>query len=146
MEEDVRLIVPTAFDSELIEQLKATAVQLQHPSRYFSFIEQHLPIIGSMASGGEMLCTKEPALSPDAWLEVVRCAITRWLGNTSPQDLAVVVGDNMLSYAYALQYEQFIKHVGDFFSIPQDTYVLLQANKVCFQYTYEDELFLYHLE
>jgi hypothetical protein len=146
MEEDVRLLVPTAFDSELIEQLSATSFQLQHPSRYFTFIEQHLPIIGSMASGGELLCAKEAATSPDTWLEVIRAALNRWLDHSTPQDLVIVVGDNMLNYAYALQYSQFIKHMGDFFSIPQDTYVLLQENKVCFQYTYEDELFLYQLE
>jgi hypothetical protein len=146
MEEDVRLLVPTAFDSELIEQLRATSFQLQHPSHYFTFIEQHLPIIGSMASGGELLCAKEAATSPDTWLEVIRAALNRWLDNSTPQDLVIVVGDNMLNYAYALQYSQFIKHIGDFFSIPQDTYVLLQENKVCFQYTYEDELFLYQLE
>ncbi|RZK44069.1 MAG: hypothetical protein EOO61_04445 [Hymenobacter sp.] len=146
MEEDVRLVVPTAFDSELIEQLAATDFQLQHPSRYFTFIEQHLPIIGSMASGGELLCAKEPATSSDAWMKVVQAALNRWLVNPSPQTLAIVVGDNMLNYAYVLQYNQFSKHVGDFFSVPQDTYVLLQEHKLCFQYTYEDELFLYQVE
>lgn len=146
MEEDVPSVVPTGFDSELIKQLGTTGFQLQHPDRYFSFIEKQLPIVGSMAAGGELLYTKKTALSLDDWLEAIRAAITRWAGDVSSQDLAVVVGDNMLNYAYALPCSQFIKHVGDFFSIPQDTYVLLQKEKLCFQYTYEDELFLYHLE
>ena len=139
-------IVPTSFDADLLEQLSATGFQVQIPDRYFTFLEQHLPIVGSMASGGELLCTKAPASSPDEWVKTLQLAITGRVENASPQDLAVVVGDNMMEYAYVLQYGQLVKHVWDFFSIPQDTYVLLQSNKVCFQYTFEDELFLYRLK
>ena len=146
MEEDVRSIVPTIFDSGLLDQLVATGCHIQHPDRYFAFVEQRLPIVGSMASGGEWLCAKGPASSYDEWLDTLRSAITRGVGDASPHDVAVVVGDNMTNYAYTLRYGQFIAHVGDFFSIPQDTYVLLQSNKVCLQYTFEDELFLYRLE
>lgn len=145
MAEDVHSIVPTSFDSELIKQLSATGFQLQIPDRYFTFIEQHLPIVGSMASGGELLCTKDPASSPDEWVATLQSAITGRVENASPQDLAVVVGDNMMEYAYVLRYGELVKHVWDFLSIPQDTYVLLQSNKVCFQYTFEDELFLYRI-
>ena len=99
-----------------------------------------------MASGGKLLYTKEPACGPVEWWETIRSAIAREVGDASPHDVAVVVGDNMMNYAYALRYSQFVQHMGDFFSIPQDTYVLLQSKKVCFQYTYEDELFLYRLD
>jgi hypothetical protein len=146
MKEDVQSIVPTTFDTELIGQLSATEFELQPPGSCFSFLEQHLPIVGSMASGGELLCTKEPTSSPGEWWETIRSAIARKVGNASPHEVAVVVGDNMMNYAYALRYNQLVQHVDDFFSIPQDTYVLLQSNKMCFQYTYEDELLLYRLE
>ena len=145
MEEDVHSITPTAFDSELITQLSATAYKLQHPEFYFSFIEQHLPIVGSMASGGELLCTKNSASAPGEWWEIIRSAIANQVGDP-PHREAVVVGDNMMNYAYALPYSQFIKHAEDFLSIPQDTYVLLQSTKVCFQYTFEDELYLYRFD
>ncbi|MCB2376826.1 hypothetical protein LGH70_04495 [Hymenobacter sp. BT635] len=146
MDEDVHSIIPTTFDSELIAQLGATEFEVQHPAPYFSFIEQHLPIVGSMASGGELLCAKESASAPGEWWETIQLAIVRQVGEASPQHMAVVVGDNMMHYAYALRYSQFIQHMEDFFSIPQDTYVLLQSSKVCFQYSYEDQLFLYRLD
>ena len=146
MGKDVHSITPTTFDSELIAQLGATGFEIQHPGPYFSFIEQHLPIVGSMASGGQVLCTKNPASAPGEWWETIRSAITRQVGDAPFHCEAVVVGDNMMNYAYALPCSQLIQHAEDFFSIPQDTYVLLQSNKVCLQYTYEDELFLYRLD
>ena len=146
MEDDVHSIIPTTFDSELIAQLSATEFKLRHPELYFSFIEQHLPIVGSMAFGGELLCTKKPASASGEWWETIRSTITRQAGDASPHNEAVVVGDNMMNYAYALPFSQLMEHIEDFFSIPQDTYVLLQSKKLCFQYTYEDELFLYRFD
>jgi hypothetical protein len=146
MEENIQSIIPTAFDSELIVQLSATEFKLQRPELYFSFIEQHLPIAGSMVSGGELLCTKNPASASGEWWETIRSAITCQVGDTSPHKEAVVVGDNMMNYAYALPYRQFVEHAEDFFSIPQDTYVVLQRHKLCFQYTFEDELFMYRFD
>ena len=104
MEEDVESIIPTTFDSELLAQLVETGVELQHPGPCFSFIEQHLPIVGSMASGGELLCTKEPASSPGEWWETTRSAIVRRVGDASPHDVAVVVGDNMLNEVVRLRW------------------------------------------
>ena len=104
MGEDVHSIIPITFDSELLTQLGATGVELQHPMPCFSFIEQRLPIVGSMASGGKLLCTKEPVCDPVEWWETIRSAIAREVGDASPHDVAVVVGNNMMNYAYALRY------------------------------------------
>ena len=145
MEEDVQSIDPTTFDSELIEQLGANGFQLKNPDPFFSFIEQHLPIKCGRATGGELLCVKGPANSADEWPETLRSAITCSVGDASPHDGVVVLGDNMINYAYVLRYSHFIKHVWDFFSIPQHTYVLLQEKKLCFQYTFEDDLFVYRI-
>ncbi|GAB3590480.1 hypothetical protein [Hymenobacter daeguensis] len=145
MEDDMHSITPTTFDTELIEQLGTEAFQLQNPTPFFSLIERQLPIVGSMATGGELLCAKADATSND-WIEMVRSAIVNCVEPRSHQDLSVVVvGDNMINYAYALRYSCFVDYLWDFFSIPQDTYVLLEANKLCFQYTFEDELFIYLL-
>lgn len=145
MEEDVHSVASTTFDSELMEQLGANGFQLKNPDPFFSFIEQHLPIVCGRPTGGEWLCTKGPASSDDGWPETLRSAITSRVGDALPHDAAVVVGDNAMNYGYVLQYGHFIKHVWDFFSIPQHTYVLLEEKKLCFQYTFEEDLFVYRI-
>jgi hypothetical protein len=147
MEDNLNKIEPTSFDNELTGNVELSKVfRLGNPAFYFSLIEEKLTIVGSMAVGGYLLCKMPESESNKLWPKLITdCLLAYFETNNIALDSEVtIVGDNMINYAYSMPSGSLIKNAWDFFSIPQDTYVITCNHAIFFQYTYEDELYVYN--
>jgi hypothetical protein len=145
MEDNMSKIEPTSFDKELIESFKLPHdLRILSPDFYFSLIEEKLEVVGSMAVGGDLILEKSKNETIESWTQsVAEVLLQNFIDNgVSMNSEVIIVGDNMLNYAYGLSASLFLEKAWIFFSIPQDTYVVAN-NNMFFQYTYEDELYMF---
>jgi len=56
-------------------------------------------------------------------------------------DRMIIFGDDLIDYAYEMEYTKFISLFDIFIEIPQHTYILFKENKKCINLTFEDEFF-----
>ena len=145
MKGNLSKIEPTSFDTELIKSFESNQdLRILNPDSYFSLIEEKLEVAGSMAVGGRLIFEKSKDDSIESWTQSVTEVL---LQNFIDNDIeinseVVIVGDNMFNYAYNISASLFLEKVWDFFSIPQDTYIIAD-NNTFFQHTYEDELYVF---
>jgi hypothetical protein len=146
MENNISKIEPTSFDEELIKSLGSNqGLKILNPDAYFSFIEENLKIHGSMAVGGELIFEKSSIDSVESWTKSITEAFVKYFidQNIQTNSEVVILGDNMINYAYSISTPLFLTNIWKFLSIPQDTYIIL--NSTVFQYTFEDELYVFNI-
>jgi hypothetical protein len=93
----------------------------------------------------EHRCKQSPRPKPS--IEDYLHSISAFLGQfaeaaqIAPDDNVWLVGDGITDVAFRLSFTILLKHVRQFFSMPQSSFVLKHDYSWCFCYTFEDDMY-----